>query len=428
MNKRFYVLLLVGALLIMAGCNEDSPASPDVPPDASVLQIDSLTYNQTHFSWTKCNNSDFESYRLYRSLSEGIALQDTLSMDCAFSGIDYSLSVCSDSLFVSGTEYYYALVTRNSDGLCSWSNEVFSNFQPDCPDSVEATMTLASPRFICFTLDGSVAYVSGFMGSIYVIDTASFTVIDTIEHVQYIDQLCMLPSGDFVYAVQYENTDFYESTMLVIDTATNTIIKVFDIGLGSRGVCAVPGKDLVYVCNASEESINVIDTQLHAVVDTIETDSYNTREICSLPSGEFVYATRTNSDDVIVISTETNEIVETIPIGYASPASIMSLPSGEFVFVATWDGHIGVIRTSDNTLIKIINSYRSISQICCLPSGKYIYAAGNDENVSIIDTNLMQKVGEIDIPTVNSLYISSNPSGDEVYVSAATGNLLFVIE
>ena len=430
MSIKFFILSVVLALLTTAGCNEDSPTSPDVspdvPPDTSVLQIDSLAYSQTYFSWTMCNSDDFESYRLYRSLSEGIALQDTLSMFCVFSGDSSSLTVCSDSFFVPGIQYFYALTTRDTQGLCSWSNEVSSNFQPECPDSVTDSMSLYCPRYICFTPDGSYAYVSGFLGSIYVIDTATFNVVDTIEHVQYIDQLCMLPSGDFVYAVQYENTDNYQSTLLVINTATNTITKVFNLGLGARGLCFVPGKNLVYVCNSGEESISVIDTQLHEVIDTIETGSYNTRAICSVPSGEFVYAARTNSDDIIVISTETNEIVETIPVGYASPASIISLPSGEYVFVATWDGHIAVIQTSDNTLVKTINAYGGITDICSHPSGEYIYAAG-DAEIAIIDTNLMQKVSEIESPGENSYSVASHPSGEKIY-AVAYPDLLFVIE
>jgi len=427
MNSKLCVVFLV-MLALVAGCNEDSPASPDVPPDVSVLQIDSLSYTETYFSWTECNSDNFESYRLYSSLSEGLALQDTISMTCVFSEFDSTFTTCIDSTFAPGIQHYYALVTRNADGLCSWSNEVSSSFQPDCPDSVTASMSLSCPRSICFTPNGNYAYVSGFMGCVYVIDTASFTLINTIEYVQYTDQMCMLPSGDFVYAVQYEDTDIYQSTMLVIDTATNSIVKVIDIGLSSRGLCTVPGKDLVYVCNAGEESIYVIDTQLHAVVDTIETGSYNTRSICSVPSGEFVYAARTNSDDVIVISTETNEIVETIPIGYPSPGSIVSVPSGEFVFVATWDGYIGVIRTSDNTLIKTFNSYGAISQLCCHPDGKYIYAVGSREGIAIIDTNLMQRVDEIDFPVSCASGIASNPTGEQFYVAAGSGDLMFLIE
>ena len=426
MSIRFFILLVVAALLITAGCNEDSPTSPDVPPDASVLQIDSLTYNQTYFSWTMCNSDNFESYRLYRSLSEGIALQDTLSMDCVFSGTDSSFTTCIDSTFVPEIQYFYALVTHDKQGLCSWSNEVSSNFQPDCPDSVTDSMSLYCPRYICFTPDGSYAYVSDFMGSIYVIDTATFNVVDTIEHIQYIDQLCMLPSGDFVYAVQYENTDSYQSTIVVISTSTNSIVKIISTGLDSRGLCSVPGKDLVYVCNVGDETIAVIDTQTHTIIETIPAGTYNTRAICSIPSGEYVYAARANSDDVIVISTETNTIVETIPVGYPSPASIVSHPSGEFVFVATWNGHIGVIRTSDNTLIKTIDTYGGIISMCSHPSGEYIYAAGNTE-IAIIDTNLMQKVSEIESLGENSYSIASHPSGEKIY-AVAYPDFLFVIE
>ncbi|MCD4706110.1 MAG: hypothetical protein K8S62_00035 [Candidatus Sabulitectum sp.] len=101
--------------------NEDSIKTPGSAPTPSVLSAE-VSAGSVILQWTECPDSDFYSYRLYRSPDPGI------QNDTTFADNIYTATSSSDTLFKdldvsSGSEYYYALLTTNSLGFSSWSNE-----------------------------------------------------------------------------------------------------------------------------------------------------------------------------------------------------------------------------------------------------------------------------------------------------------------
>ena len=120
------LFLLAAAVTMAASCGDDEqgPSGTGEEPDASVLDADaSGSTNSVLATWTHCPDEDFEEYRLYRSSEPGIE-EDQTGAVIAATHTSASDTVFTDTGLEWSHTYYYALVTRDTEGLESWSNEV----------------------------------------------------------------------------------------------------------------------------------------------------------------------------------------------------------------------------------------------------------------------------------------------------------------
>ncbi len=123
--KRPALLAVAAVALLAASCGDDEqgPSGPGSEPTASTLTASpSATLNQVALSWTECPDSDFDEYRLYRSPNPGIETNPTGAVVVAVV-TDASDTTFSDTGLDWGETYYYALMTRDTENLESWSNE-----------------------------------------------------------------------------------------------------------------------------------------------------------------------------------------------------------------------------------------------------------------------------------------------------------------
>ena len=123
-NSRWIIpLIIFAAVIFSVSCGDDeTPAGPGTYPTASILTATTGTSNSVSTSWTMCPDENFSEYSLYRSLTEGISANPpdspvrvaTNAADTTFTntGLEWN------------TDYYYAVRTKNTDNLYSWSNEV----------------------------------------------------------------------------------------------------------------------------------------------------------------------------------------------------------------------------------------------------------------------------------------------------------------
>ena len=58
-------------------------------------------------------------------------------------------------------------------------------------------------------------------------------------------------------------------TVSVVDTATNTVVKTIDVGLHPCGMALSPSGDRLYVTNANSDTVSVISTATDTVVKTL---------------------------------------------------------------------------------------------------------------------------------------------------------------
>jgi YVTN family beta-propeller protein len=107
----------------------------------------------------------------------------------------------------------------------------------------------------------------GGVGTVSVIDTASNTVVKTIE-VEGAEAVAVTPDGDHVYVTQR-----FPSGVTVIDTATDTVSDTVTVGQIPRGLAVTPDGSRVYVANSVSSTVSVIDTATNTEVDTVVVNS-----------------------------------------------------------------------------------------------------------------------------------------------------------
>jgi hypothetical protein len=93
----------------------------NTPPTAVTLAVGLVDTATAHLSWTESADDDFESYRVYRSVSPGIDVNDdflTIAIITSRGGTTHD-----DYLSSPGT-YYYRVFVFDSEGLTAGSNEV----------------------------------------------------------------------------------------------------------------------------------------------------------------------------------------------------------------------------------------------------------------------------------------------------------------
>lgn len=392
--------------------NEASITTPDIEaPTPSVLSEEGASWYYADLSWTKCPDPNFDSYRLYRSITPDIEDDSTLAeLIC---DLDWSYDTTYTDLTVNfSSTYYYALLTTNTENVSSWSNEITVNTTANIPDSIVTTVYVGNNAWdICSLPSGEYVYVTNRGDdNVSVIRTSDNSVTQTVNVGENPYGICSLPSGEYVYV-----TNWGSDNVSVIRTSDNTVVA--DINTGNRpvGVCTLPSGEYVYVTNRDDNNVSVIRTSDNSVVATVDVGTTPYR-ICSLPSGDYVYVTNLSSDNVSVIRTSDNSVVNTIDV-YTQPIGVCVLPSGEYVYVSNYGNDVvAVIRTSDNSVVETINVLDGPWGTCTHPSGDCIYVANSIENmVSIIRTSDNTVITSIFVGN-NPSYICSLPSGEATYI------------
>jgi DNA-binding beta-propeller fold protein YncE len=120
--------------------------------------------------------------------------------------------------------------------------------------TITDTLAIDFAGSIVFTPDGSRAYISidgnfGFFSQVKVIDTATHTVVDTIQ--------LPVPTAPLGLAASNDGTRIYvcgwvtnDVTVLDIDPASSTyhtVIKTIPVGGSARGIALTPSGNLAYV-------------------------------------------------------------------------------------------------------------------------------------------------------------------------------------
>jgi YVTN family beta-propeller protein len=65
-------------------------------------------------------------------------------------------------------------------------------------------------------------------------------------------------------------TNFNSDNVSVIDTATNTVVATVQVGNSPAGIAVTPDGDFVYVANQGSDNVSVIATATNTVVATVQ--------------------------------------------------------------------------------------------------------------------------------------------------------------
>ena len=133
----------------------------------------------------------------------------------------------------------------------------------------------------------------------------------------------------------------------VIDSATNTVVDTIDAGRQPNNIEFNPSNTNIYVTNRDSDDVSVIDSATNAVVDTIDVGG-QPNNVEYNPSNNMMYVTNYESNTVSIIDSTTNLVVDTVPVG-VKPYAILFNPSNNDVYVANQgSGTVSVIGTDQS--------------------------------------------------------------------------------
>lgn len=229
------------------------------------------------------------------------------------------------------------------------------------------------PYGVAFSPDGATAYVAKTRGSLSVIDTASRSVVDTIELPQGVLEVAVTPDGKSIYV-----TSYYSNTVSVVDAATRTVSDTITVGYNPIGITISKDGKTVYVANQSGKTVSVINTTTKAVSSL--TVGGQPIAVAVSPDGASLYVAKYNYNydngyhsrscgSVSVVSLETGKVTSTIQIE-GCPNAIAITPAGESVYATTMNYGYSNGRYWFAGSVAVIDS-KTASLTATIPVGTY---------------------------------------------------------
>ncbi|HZI57997.1 MAG TPA: hypothetical protein VFF39_14540 [Verrucomicrobiae bacterium] len=245
------------------------------------------------------------------------------------------------------------------------------------------------PAVLRITPDGSRLYVSDLvLGQLNVLDIATNTIIATpIASGASIRSIKVTPDGSRVYAGDLVGHVF------VIDTASNTVLTSFAVARADA-LAITPGGASGYVTQSLLGQLQQFSTTTNSVTATIPLPGplaiANPLGITITPDGGTGYVSDGNNSLVDVFDTATNTLVGSpIPVGRA-PADIAVTPDGSSVYVTSLlTTNVSVIDTSTNTVTATV-ALSGTSNFLTIANLTAPFAAFTIDNL-VINNNLHEQ-------------------------------------
>src|SRR4029077_19737998 len=227
---------------------------------------------------------------------------------------------------------------------------------------------------LALTPDGSLAYVTDAVASVWVVDTGSNSVIAKIAAGSDPEAITITPDGKSAYVTSITcglllcsgpDNPPQRASVEVIDTASNSLTATITIGnlpVGQTpgvllaGIAISPDGSRAYVSNAVGNQIWAIDTVSNQVVAAIPTAVLGFAGVSITPDESRLYAASIGNPSVVdVIDTKTDAVVTSISLPSSEPPTqIRVTPDGSHAYVTGDAGHVWIVDTTQNATVATI--------------------------------------------------------------------------
>jgi YVTN family beta-propeller protein len=318
--------------------------------------------------------------------------------------LSFMLSACSGGTPTAKT-VAVAYVAHSQSHSMSIINipadETISTIEIGDSSVTTGTAKQSSPQNVAVSPDGSRAYVTDGITSVWVVDTQSRAVVATIPTGTSPDGVVISPNGKNVYVTTVTcSTPPCASSVEVIDTATNAVTSTIPIGITTsvllQGIAISSDGTRVYVASGIGNGVWAIDTSTNTVVATIHTTNVASADLSVSPDGSHVYTVGwtlppfVDSYFVDVIDTKTNAQTATILLGNQDePVRMAISPDGGHAYVSAEGGHVWVVDTTQNALMSTItvSPGNGLHGLAVTPDGSRVYVTcGNTNTVYVLST------------------------------------------
>ncbi|MDL5154434.1 serine/threonine-protein kinase [Actinomycetospora termitidis] len=192
-------------------------------------------------------------------------------------------------------------------------------------------MTVATPRFVAFSADGTRAFVSCYdeRGDVVeVIDTRSATVVATIPVDREPYALAVAPDQRTLWVPSHET-----GSLDLVDLATNAVARRVPVAPNPHWVAFGAGG--TYVANHESNLVSVLGPD--ASTRTTVPVGRSPHALAISPDGTQVAVANYDGDTVSLIDTRTNRVVAEVPVG-RGPQHVAWSADGEHLYTADVDG------------------------------------------------------------------------------------------
>ncbi len=230
------------------------------------------------------------------------------------------------------------------------------------------SLSTGNPDAVVITPDSAKLYISDVQNSaIVVVSTVTGAVTKTISVPVGVQHMAITPDGGQLYTANSNNT------ATVIDTASDSIVATIQTGLIGGGIAVSPDGRRVYINGSgltsdpglgNEYQVAVIDAVARTLITKIASASlFDSNGVIVSGDGSRLYVPD-REGTISIIATAVNSIVASFQPFTESVRNLAITPSGAFLYIVgqnlqTYHQVISVVDTNTNTTVAIIPGFSS---------------------------------------------------------------------
>ena len=241
-------------------------------------------------------------------------------------------------------------------------------------------------------MKGTKAFVANKLDkSVSVVDTNTGALLATIKVAGSPTAVAVSPVADRAYvAMSGTNSvaviDTVAHKVIDINTATSTVDNI-KVGVGPSAIVVSPDGKRVYVSNGSSNTASAIDTATNKEVAKVTVGSSPTGMAVS-PDNSRLYALSSSADTLTVVNTVTGAKIGSVNVG-DSPRGIVLSANGQRAYVTNYNtDQVAVVNTTGTNPVVIarITVGDKPDGIAMSSDGRLVYVANGPDTVSLINT------------------------------------------